>query len=245
MAQEATQSAALVERARSQTKERGPRPFSHDPVPETTVERRRRAADYSKTFVARTVTVQTDDVQVLYEHFFERVDQALFIATKAARSQGRMAEAREAEARIEELLTRHETDIEKNLTAVKEHLKSVQADAFSCDHVRTYQAAVRTGFALRFLTLTLKLDELIGSFQVLEILNVFTLENSAKSIRSWLRWYRRLCREIQAVRQSVMTRPTSQEKVIVGPTGSEDAADTAAVTSKEREGDSDTPEALS
>lgn len=213
MAQEATQSAALVERARSQTKERGPRPFSHDPVPETTVERRRRAADYSKTFVARTVTVQTDDVQVLYEHFFERVDQALFIATKAARSQGRMAEARVAEARIEDLLTRHETDIEKNLTAVKEHLKSVQgADAFSCDHVRTYQAAVRTGFALRFLTLTLKLDELIGSFQVLEILNVFTLENSAKSIRSWLRWYRRMCQEIQLVRQSVMARTTPQEQ---------------------------------
>lgn len=234
-------------RAHVQIKARDSRPFSHDPVPETAVERRRQTADYSKTFVVRSVSVSTDEVQVLYEHLFERVDRALFIATKAVRSQGRIVEARRAEARIEELLARHETDIEKNLAAVNAHLQSVHAGTggYQCDHVRTYEVVVHTGFALRFLTLTLKLDELIGSFQVLEILNVFTLENSAKSIRSWLRWYRRLCREIQAVRQSVMTRPTSQEKVSVGPTDSEAVADTAAVTSKKREGDSDTPEALS
>lgn len=183
-------------------------------VQRTGVVRRRKTADYSKTYVRQNVSIQTQDVQMLYEHYFERVDMALFIATKAARSQGRIDQARAAENHIEELLTQHETDVEVNLKAVEEHLSKLKPEPteadYACDGVCLYSVEVRTGYARRFLHLTCTLDKLICCFQVLEILNVFTVENSSKSIRSWVRWYRRLCHEIQTVRHIAMGRAKDQ-----------------------------------
>lgn len=188
--------------------------FSHDPVPQVEVAHRRATADFSKALGVRTITIQSHHVQTLFEHHFERIDHALYIATKAARNQHRIQQARIAENEIHRLLDEYSKSLASNLSSLKKQLESnvpLEFQTLLYDHKREFEAPIRTGYSQRFLALTAQLDQLIGIIENLELNNVLTPENSDKSIKSWLHYYRQLCSAIQKVRKDSI-RDNSTDK---------------------------------
>lgn len=204
-----------------------PRSFSHDPVPQVAVEHRRKTDDFSKALGVRPVTFSSHHVQMLFEHHFERTDHALYIATKAARNQNRVKEARIAENEIHRLLDDYGKSLSANLATLQKQLETAVPEEFRTilyDHKREFKAPIRTGYSQRLLALTLQLDTLIGIIENLELNNVLTPENSDKSIKSWIRYYRQLCSAIQKVRKDSVGH--SDEKTPT-PGANQPADDTA------------------
>lgn len=197
-----------------------PRNFSHDPVPQVAVEHRRKTDDFSKALGVRPVTFSSHHVQMLFEHHFERTDHALYIATKAARNQHRIKEARIAENDIHRLLDDYGKSLSANLATLQKQLETAVPKEFRTilyDHKREFKAPIRTGYSQRLLALTLQLDTLIGIIENLELNNVLTPENSDKSIKSWIRYYRQLCSAIQKVRKDSVSH--SDEKTLPSGAG--------------------------
>lgn len=202
-----------------------PRSFSHDPVPQVAVEHRRKTDDFSKALGVRPVTFSSHHVQMLFEHHFERTDHALYIATKAARNQHRVKEARVAENEIHRLLDDYGKSLSTHLATLQKQLENAVPEEFRTilyDHKREFKAPIRTGYSQRLLALTLQLDTLIGIIENLELNNVLTPENSDKSIKSWIRYYRQLCSAIQKVRKDSVghsdekTLPSDTDKTTEG-----------------------------
>ena len=195
-------------------------PFSHDPVPQVASEHRHATIDFSKALGVRTITIQSHHVQVLFEHHFERIDHALFIATKAVRNQGRIKDARLAEDKIHQLLDDYSKALSENLATLQKQLETNVPKEFQTllyDHKREFAAPIRTGYSQRFLALTAQLDQLIGLIENLELNNVLTPENSDKSIKSWLRYYRQLCSAIQQVRKTAVSRKDEKPETAAAP----------------------------
>ncbi len=201
--------------------------FSHDPVPQVETAHRRATIDFSKALGVRTIIIQSHHVQMLFEHHFERVDHALYIATKAARNQHRIKEARIAETEIHRLLDEYSQSLATNLSSLKKQLESSVPQEFQTllyDHKREFEAPIRTGYSQRLLVLTAQLDQLIGIIENLELNNVLTPENSDKSIKSWIHYYRQLCSSIQKVRKNSLGGTSSGSSATENPANAESPA---------------------
>lgn len=177
--------------------------IAHEQLPDIKPEARKKSNDYSKPAVIRTLTLNTNVVQKLFEHRFKRINNALYIATKAAQDQGRSNDARQAEKKFKAIFD----EFSVNLSAVSAQQQNEldqkvpkELQHIVYDHKRTYQVPAKTGFSMRLINLTEMLDEVIAKIETLEINNVLDSQLSAKSIRSWKTRYQAFCTAIEAVK---------------------------------------------
>lgn len=172
-------------------------------LPDIKPEVRKKSDDYSKPAVIRTLTLNTNVVQKLFEHRFKRTNNALYIATKAARDQRRASDAQQAEEKLKNIFDEFSVNLSTVSAQQQNKLeqkvpKELQTIVY--DHKRTYQVPVRTGFAMRFINLTEMLDDVVAKIETLEINNVLNSQVSAKSTRSWVTRYQAFCTAIEAVK---------------------------------------------
>lgn len=174
---------------------------------------RKKSGDYSRPAVIRTLTLNTNVVQTLFEHRFKRINNALYIATKVARDQRRTTDAQQAEAKFKTIFDEFSVNLSSVAAQQQNRLDLEVPKEFQrivYDHERTYQVPARTGFAMRFINLTEMLDGVIAKIETLEINNVLDSQLSAKSIKSWRTRYQAFCTAIEAVKaQSLPKQKTS------------------------------------
>lgn len=183
-------------------------------VPDVKPLSRKSSSDFSKPYVERKLTLYSNQAQEAFEHRYSRVDMALYLATKAARNQKRVAEARRAEVALQKIFDQFANEISETSRTLRGVLEDKIPEGnrqILFDHVREHSVAVRTGFAMRFLNLTQLFDELVSFAEVLEINNVISTDESDRTIRSWLKRYHSFCEAIHAVR--VKTMSAAQDKI--------------------------------
>lgn len=194
--------------------------LSHDDVPDIAVERRRSSTDYSKPMLVKKLELNTDEVQRAFEHHYIRVDFALYVSTKAARSQGRTADAKRSENRLHGIFEAFSSEISKAIADMRKTLADRVPEEnrhILYDHKRTFEVPARTGYSQRLINLTQMVDVLVATANVLELNNVLTPDNADKTVRSWIYRYREFCREINRIKGDSMRRSPSaadrEEKV--------------------------------
>lgn len=179
--------------------------LSHDETPDIEVQPRQKTADYSKPVLVRQLTVNSNQVQRPFEHCYIRIDYSLYIATKGARSQNRIADAKKAEEALKcvfDAFGAELSDVVAKTKAMIEEKVPADCRGIQYDHKRTFTVPVRTGFSTRFLNLTQMLDQLAANAEVLEINNVLAPQEADETVQSWVSRYRRFCRSINAIRSA-------------------------------------------
>ena len=196
--------------------------LSHDDIPDIEEQARQKTADFSKPALVRKLTVNSNQVQRPFEHNYIRIDYSLYIATKGARSQNRVADAKKAEAALKDIFDAFGLELSEVVAktqAMIEERVPVSCRDIQYDHKREFTVPVRTGFSMRFLNLTQMLDQLAANSEVLEINNLLTPQETDETVQSWVGRYRRFCRSINAIR----TESFEQKRLAVVPTTSTSA----------------------
>lgn len=179
------------------------RDVSHDDVPDVVSSPRRKSSDFSKPIVERTVVLRSSQAQKEFEHCWVRTDYSLYIATKAARAQWRLDDARRAEKIFEGMFNAFRDELcmtVKSVNALIEQKVDEANRGIVFDHVRTQKVPVRTGFSTRLIDISEMLDSLIAGVELLEISNAISAEEADKTVRSWTARYRHFCAAINRAR---------------------------------------------
>jgi hypothetical protein len=177
--------------------------LAFDAIPDVETQQRKTTSDFSKPALIREITINSNQVQQPFEHSYIRVDYSLYIATKAARSQGRVADAKRAEEALQMVFDGFAREL-STVAAQMQELMEQRVDAASrdiqYDHKREFTVPVRTGFSMRFLNITQMIDQLAANAETLEINNVLSPQEADQTIRSWVARYRRFCKAINGIR---------------------------------------------
>ena len=184
-------------------------------IPVVSVEKRRKAADFSRAVRICSIKLKTDPVQTAFEHHYRRADNALFAATKMQRSQGKVKEAVFKEKILTKKLDVFSSDLSKKLTELQATIESSIPETmrkFEYEHVRTFDVPSRSGFASRLINLTLQLDELVSAIDVLEINGALTPDEAYRFARYWLNYYRVLMKDIQDIRNKTADELRQQKE---------------------------------
>ncbi len=189
--------------------------FSHDAVPDIKHQSRKVSADYSKPVLPKTITIHTNQVQQAFEHVYIRVDYSLYAATNIARDQHRTSDARRAEKALQVLFEKFSTSLSSTVAKLQDLVETRVPEEnrkILYDHTRSFTVPVRTVYSMRFLNLTQMLDTLVAWNDTLAINNVTTPENCDRTIKSWIRLYRALCKSINKIRNESKQEKQSEVK---------------------------------
>lgn len=172
-------------------------------IPVITVEKRHKSADFSKAVRICHIELKTNSVQIAFEHVYSRADNALFACTKALRRQGKVAVAKATEKTLSEIFDTFSSELSDTLlnleTSVKEKVPA-QMRAITYDRVRAFDAPSSNSFSSRLINLTVQLDTLVSTVDILELNNVLSPDEADQTAQSWIKRYRRFTNAIQLLR---------------------------------------------
>lgn len=191
--------------------------LSHDVIPDIESQVRKSTSDFSKPALIKKITLNTNQAQQVFEHCYIRVDYSLYVATKVARNQFRVVDAKKAEKILGELFEKFSSELSQTVKEMNKLLESKvpkENQNIVFDHKREFEVPIRTGFSMRLINLTQMLDALIASTEKLEINNVLTLDDSDETIKSWVYRYRQFCKAINRIRLNSSKAPQPSKNLI-------------------------------
>ena len=177
--------------------------LARDSIPDIESYVRKNSSDYSKPALIKKIILNTNQVQQVFEHYYIRVDYSLYVATKVARNQFRIADAKKSEKVLGELFEKFSSELSQTANEMNQLLEKdvpIENQNIIYDHKREFEVPVRTGFSMRLVNLTQMLDTLIAATEKLEINNVLSPDDSDETIKSWVYRYRQFCKAINQIR---------------------------------------------
>ena len=93
--------------------------LAHDSIPDIESYVRKNSSDYSKPALIKKIILNTNQVQQVFEHYYIRVDYSLYVATKVARNQFRIADAKKSEKVLGELFEKFSSELSQTANEMK------------------------------------------------------------------------------------------------------------------------------
>lgn len=186
-------------------------------IPIVTTEKRRQPADFSQAVRITHIELKTNAAQIVFEHTYNRANNALFAATKGLRRRGKVATAKIAENTLSDMFDTFSTELSEALLKLQETVQDKVPEAMRklvYNHVRTFDVPANNGYSARLINLTLQLDLLVSTVDLLEINGVLSPSTADQTTQSWLKRYRRFANAIQTLRvemaKTLVTSPHQQ-----------------------------------
>ena len=88
--------------------------LSHDVIPDIESQVRKKKKNTKKKIIKK-ITLFTIQAQQVFEHCYIRVDYSLYVATKVARNQFRVADAKKAEKILGELFEKFSSELSQTV----------------------------------------------------------------------------------------------------------------------------------
>lgn len=180
-------------------------------IPTVTIEKRYKPADFSQALRITCIELKTNAVQIVFEHTYNRADNALFAATKGLRRRGRIAAAQTAEQTLSDMFDIFSLELSEALLKLQKTVQDKIPESMRklvYNRVRTFNVPASNGYSARLLNLTQQLDFLVATVDLLEINGVLTAGAADQAAQSWIKRYRRFASAIQTLRVEV-TKPQS------------------------------------
>lgn len=175
-------------------------------IPIVTTEKRRKPADFSQAVRISHIELKTNAVQIVFEHTYTRANNALFASTKGLRRRGKIATAKTAENTLSDMFDTFSTELSEALLKLQETVQDKVPEAMRrlvYNHVREFDVPASNGYSSRLINLTLQLDLLVCTVDLLEINGVLTPSAADQTTQSWIKRYRRFANAIQTLRVEV------------------------------------------
>lgn len=179
---------------------------------------RNHAADYSRAYITRRFSVNSNIAQVLFEHNYDRIDYANYIVSLVIPSIAPQEISRRTNEALEALYAELEQKLDDTIASTqamvaKRKLNDTPTSAY--DHPRRYETPIRSPYSIRYLNIVAKYDRLNGLVDCLWLNGYLSINVRMQTSNLWQKRLRRFATALNELRMSALreTSDASRDRI--------------------------------